>query len=369
MDSDLNASQPTENYTGGNSSSCRLMEVSGHPFFTVTYSMVFLVGLILNSFTVRVYFCRAKSHDSSVTVYLQNLAVSDFFLSLCLPLRIANYATHNSTLIRHIYCNFGATAFYLNMYASILFMDYIAANRYLKIVRPLETHALQRVKTARYISITTWVTLFTVSSIYLIVSLKTTWGTTPRSEAMGCDAFHTPSLRLLYKIVHSFSAAIFIFVLVTLLLLYCSTVRRLRQAQQNQLSCGTSKKLSRSKRNMLVLVAVFCVCFVPYHLVRLPYAYLRPHLSSCGLQQAFYYLKELTVLLSVLNACLDPLIYFIFCKAFRSQLGLKRGLSVTSTHGVCTTPRLDGRRISLRRTLTLPGTPTSIHLSRRATIT
>ena len=124
------------NYTVGNgsgSASCGLMEISAHPFFTVTYSLVFLVGVVLNGFTVRVYFCRAQRHQSSVTVYMQNLAAADFFLSLCLPLRIANYATHNSTIMRHVYCNFGATAFYLNMYASILFMEYIAANRYLLI--------------------------------------------------------------------------------------------------------------------------------------------------------------------------------------------------------------------------------------------
>lgn len=137
MDSYFNTSSvQTMNYTVGNgsgSASCSLMEVSAHPFFTVTYSLIFLVGLVLNGFTVRIYFCRAQRRQSNMTVYLQNLAVADFFLSLCLPLRIANYATHNSTLMRHVYCNFGATAFYLNMYASILFMDYIAANRYLLI--------------------------------------------------------------------------------------------------------------------------------------------------------------------------------------------------------------------------------------------
>ncbi|KAL0961653.1 hypothetical protein UPYG_G00353340 [Umbra pygmaea] len=167
------SSLPTMNNTLENSSipaSCGLMEVSGHPFFTVTYSLVFLVGLVLNSITVQVYFCQVKRPRSSVTVYLRNLAASDFLLSLCLPLRIANYATHNSDLMRYVYCSFGATTFYLNMYASILFMDYIAANRYLKIVRPLETHTLQTVRAARYVSIATWAILLTLSSVYLTVS-------------------------------------------------------------------------------------------------------------------------------------------------------------------------------------------------------
>ncbi|KAL0961652.1 hypothetical protein UPYG_G00353330 [Umbra pygmaea] len=257
------------------------------------------------------------------------------------------------------------------MYASILFMDYIAANRYLKIVRPLETHTLQTVRAARYVSIATWAILLTLSSVYLTVSLLTTWGTKPNPEAMGCDAFHSSHLRLLYKIIHSFLAAIFIFVLVSLLLLYCGTVRKLQQAQQNQISSTTNRKLSRSKRNMLVLVGVFCVCFVPYHLVRLPYAFFQSYLYSCALQHTFYLLKELTVLLSVLNACLDPFIYFIFCKAFRAQLGLNRGFSVTTTHTNSTTPRMEVRRISIRNTGSLPRNliRNSFKMSRRTSLT
>lgn len=83
----------------------------------------------MNGFTLRVYFCSAQRQaSSSVTIYLKNLAASDFLISLCLLLRIINYAS-NSVFIRQVYCNFGASAFYLNMYASILFMGYIAANR------------------------------------------------------------------------------------------------------------------------------------------------------------------------------------------------------------------------------------------------
>ncbi|XP_052368370.1 P2Y purinoceptor 14-like [Oncorhynchus keta] len=357
MDSYFNTSSvQTMNYTVGNgsgSASCGLMEISAHPFFTVTYSLVFLVGVVLNGFTVRVYFCRAQRHQSSVTVYMQNLAAADFFLSLCLPLRIANYATHNSTIMRHVYCNFGATAFYLNMYASILFMDYIAANRYLKIVRPLETHTLQTVRAAHYISMATWLTLLASSSALRLLQ--------------------STQLLLLYKIIHSFSAAIFLFVLFSLVFFYWGTILRLRQAQLNQqkhLSCGSGRNLSRSKRNMLVLVTVFCVCFVPYHLVRLPYAFIRPFLHRCYWHQAFYYMKELAVLLSVLNACLDPLIYFIFCKTFRAQLGMQRRLSITMAQPDSTAPPPGARRISQGNLTTLPCTQTrtSFSMSRRASV-
>lgn len=120
----------TSNSTNASWDACGLSEVSAHPFFVVFYSTVCLVSLILNSITMRVYYCTTLRFQSSVTIYLKNLAAADFFLCLVLPLRIANYAI-KSTVMRHIYCNFGAAGLYLNMYASILFMEYIAANRYL----------------------------------------------------------------------------------------------------------------------------------------------------------------------------------------------------------------------------------------------
>ncbi len=106
-----------------------LCKLPANEVFIFAYSLLFLVSLVLNCITMRVYFCSNQNVQSSVTVYMKNLVAADFFLCLCLPLRIAAYA-NNSEMMSNIYCSFGATAFYINMYASILFMDFIAANRY-----------------------------------------------------------------------------------------------------------------------------------------------------------------------------------------------------------------------------------------------
>ncbi|XP_022531312.2 P2Y purinoceptor 14 [Astyanax mexicanus] len=316
----------TSNMTNSTSLSCEMNQVPSHPLFISAYCLVSLISLAMNTITMRVYFCTSRRLQSSVTIYLKNLAAADFFICLCLPLRIAKYASKSLTM-RNIYCNFGATAFYLNMYASILFMDYIAVNRYLKIVHPLETHPLQTPRAARNISIVTWVCMSTMACIFLFLS--TSWSVeSQRLTALGCDAISSPKLSLLHKITHSISATIFIFVLVSLVFFYCGTVRSLRQTEQGQ-GRPCNPKLRKSKRNMLVLVVVFCVCFVPYHLVRLPYVFLKP-LKNCSTAHAFYTVKELTVLLSVLNACLDPLIYFFFCKAFRAQLSLRKYQATSS---------------------------------------
>lgn len=195
--------------------------------------------------------------------------------------------------------------------------------RYLKITRPLATHALQMVRTARHISISTWLSLLAMASIYLVVFLQTSWSNDKNTEGFGCESLHSAKVKLVYKITHSVSMLLFIFVLVSLILFYWGTLKKIRQVQLSTQTNSNNQKFKKSKRNMLVLVVIFCVCFVPYHLVRLPYAFINPHLKD-STAQAFYILKELSVLLSVLNACLDPLIYFIFCKAFRAQLNLRK---------------------------------------------
>ncbi|XP_047450632.1 P2Y purinoceptor 14-like [Mugil cephalus] len=350
-----------------NQTSCPDINTSVSYVFMVVYSLLFLVGLLLNGFTLKVYFCRSQltpQTSSSVTIYLKNLAAADFLISLCLPVRILNYGS-SSVPVRLVYCNFGASVFYLNMYASILFMGYIAANRYLKIVHPLGTHVLQKVRTAYIVSIVTWAFLLAMMCTYVLVSLLTQERRDSIPAQKGCDALHSQQLSVLYKVIHTCSAAIFLLVLVSLVVFYHGTSRRLSQAQQRQPASSGSKKLEKSRRNMLVLVSVFCICFVPYHLVRIPYAFRKEW--ECSWTRVFFYLKELTVLLSVLNVCLDPLIYFIFCKAFRSQLSLRRAASTTHlpTGAVSVDRRNSERRLSsvkLNRKLSLSSAtkPTNI---------
>ncbi|XP_065136259.1 G-protein coupled receptor 87-like [Paramisgurnus dabryanus] len=310
-----------ENTTNSTERPC---EMPARTFFISVYTLICSTSLVLNSITIYVYFCKV-THKSSITVYLKNLAVADLFVCLCLILRIIKYAV-SSEEIHRIYCNFGAPASYLNMYCSILFMGYIAVNRYLKIVQPMKAHIMQTIRSTRNICITTWAITVTINCFYM-VAFACTLSASTRSPAEGdfdCDSYHNSLLKKIYMAMQITSFVMFLFVSVSLMLLYWWTVKRLRQAESAAPAQTSSIKLIKSKRNMKVLVGVFCVCFVPYHLVRLPYEFIKPLLHECIQVQTFYILKELTVLLAMLNASLDPIIYFVFCKAFRPHIRLRQ---------------------------------------------
>ncbi|XP_054459730.1 P2Y purinoceptor 14-like [Anoplopoma fimbria] len=316
---EVNQSSVTNQRDDDGSATCDQVDSPAYLFFMMVHSLVFLVGLLLNGFIVKFYFCRAqqKQASSSIRVYLKNLAAADFLLCLCLPIRIANYASSSAT-IHSVNCNFGTASLFFNMYASIMFMGYIAANRYLKVVRPLGTHILQSVRAAHIISTATWVFLLAWSSAFAILSFRTQ---KPFSSIlMRCEGYYNGRFTWLYKITHTCSTVTFLSVLVSLVFFYYSIFRRVSLVRQRQPASSGSKTLAKSRRNMLVLLSVFCFCFVPYHLVLLPKAFL----WRCSWGRFLHYVMEVTIVMSVLNVCLDPLIYFILCKKFRTQLNVKQ---------------------------------------------
>ncbi|XP_051242614.1 P2Y purinoceptor 14-like [Dicentrarchus labrax] len=319
--SSVNQSSVTNHTEVDGLTNCDQVGTAAKLFFIIVYSLVFLVGLLLNGFIMKFYFCRGhRQASSSIVVYLKNLAAADFLLCLCLLLRIINYAS-STVAVRLVYCNFGSILFFLNIYASIMFMCYIAANRYLKVVRGTSgTHILQTVQAAHIVCTVTWVLLLAMSSTFIILSFHTQKPLT--SDPVNCEVIHSDQLIYFHKVMHGCACAVFVFFLVSLVFFYYSTSRRVMLAQRSQPASSSSKKLVKSHRKILVLVCVFCFCFVPYHLVRLSKAFLWRY---CSWRKVLYYLMEVSIIMSVLNICLDPLLYFIFCKAFRTRLSQRLG--------------------------------------------
>ncbi|KAM4590202.1 P2Y purinoceptor 14-like [Fundulus diaphanus] len=291
---------------------CDPVEKEYHPFLVMGYSLLFLMGLILNSITLW-FHCRGAHGQVSKNwmIYLKHLTAEDFLLCLSLPSRVVYSISSSSIYLA--YCSFGATLKILNMNASILFMGYIAANRYMKIFYSSRNHFLMTAKASHIISITTWVVLLATTTPIIIQMLTQTPCTSDRNTCYHLiHELRKPEQIVIYISVNTF---IFLLVLCSLVFFYYSTSRRVQQIQQRRLGSSNSKKLVKSRRNMLVLVSVFCFCFVPYHVIQLP-AYLLG--GRCSV--VWYYVSEVTILITVFNICLDPLIYVFLCEDFRAQL-------------------------------------------------
>ncbi|XP_041032186.1 P2Y purinoceptor 14-like [Carcharodon carcharias] len=296
---------------------CQFSSV-GLAIFTITaYSLVFVVGIILNSLAFWVYFCHVPNRNS-IIIYLKNLVVADFLLVISLPIRIGAEKKVGSTILREIYCNFTTCIFYLNMYSSILFLGFIAATRYLKIVKPFKIHAFQTLKSARIVSIGIWCVFLSLGVSYMLLSGKKPAQNSTKETCLG---FRSGTGIHWHIFLHAGGTFLFLCVLIGLCFFYFQTAKRLDKSP----TPSSLKKQAKAKNNILILLVVFLVCFVPYHIARLPYILSQVNvITGCFWEKILYHFKEFAIVLSSLNACLDPVIYFLFCKAFRSKLGLER---------------------------------------------
>ncbi|XP_067898743.1 P2Y purinoceptor 14-like [Heterodontus francisci] len=303
--------------TNSSDITCQLISKGFTEFTIIAYSLICTVGIILNSLAFWVYFCHIPN-SNSIIIYLKNLVVADFLLVLSLPLRIIEKTKVDSRILRKIYCNFATCIFYLNLYSSILFLGYIAATRYLKIVKPLRKYAFQNLKSAKVISIGTWCVLLSLGFSYIFLTGKMS---PQNSTKTTCFELKSDTGSYWHICLHTGGTILFFCVLFGLCFFYFQTAKRLDKSP----SPNSLKKQAKAKNNILILLAVFLVCFVPYHIVRLPYILSQTNvISGCFWEKTLYHLKESAIVLSTLNACFDPVIYFLFCKAFRSKIGLDK---------------------------------------------
>ncbi|XP_053315045.1 uracil nucleotide/cysteinyl leukotriene receptor [Spea bombifrons] len=274
---------------------------------SVCYILGLLVGGLGNILALSL-FVRDRQPHSPSDIFLLHLALSDLFLLLTLPTRLFYHISGNNWPFGSMPCRLSGFVFYLNMYASLYFLAGISIDRYLAIVHPLNSIKFRRPLHAHVVCIFLWAIVAFATAPLLL-------GRQQEKDEGGCRLLYreTPSLRAL----SSLSAAFAIPFLGTVTC-YGLILRRLRKG-------GDRKPKERAVKMVLLVLTIFLICFVPYHLTRALYHVLMPGgedaaTSSCALRQGLALANRFTSCLSTLNAALDPLVYFFAVKKFRQIL-------------------------------------------------
>lgn len=111
-----------------------------------------------------------------------------------------------------------------------------------------------------------------------------------------------------------------IFWTVCTVIVFCYTCIAKTVLESYQRSRGHNDKRKRhAKLRVFLILIVFLICYVPYHCIRIPYTLLQVQSKFSCVKLSLKIVKDLTLWLSALNVCLDPLIYFFLCKAFREK--------------------------------------------------
>ncbi|KAL6117968.1 p2ry10 [Pungitius sinensis] len=350
--------------------------------YTYFYLLLFMPGLLLNTTALWVL-CRHISKKSKAVIFMINLAVADLAHILSLPLRIYYYFTHTWPFGRGV-CLFCFYLKYLNMYAAIMFLMCISAQRCIFLLHPFCARRWRR----RYdlaISIIVWGVVSVGCSPFILMRSSSSSSTSPSvvgqaiynaSYHLGAFSTEHPSGQVeLYAPNSSVSpvkvstpgcfkdlpmrrlpvslavtmmvlAELFGFLIPLACISYSSiriarslgptrgrddpdssTRSRLQSVSSSSSPTDrfpesrTNAEKRRALRMVLSCSALFLICFAPYHINFLLYLLVSQNIvSHCATDLAVRRFHPLSLCLASLSCCLNPLLYYFLNAEFRLHL-------------------------------------------------
>ncbi|XP_038195958.1 C5a anaphylatoxin chemotactic receptor 1 isoform X2 [Arvicola amphibius] len=248
---------------------------SGDIVGLIIYSAVFLVGVPGNTLVVWVTAFEAKRTINAI--WFLNLAVADLLSCLALPVLFIAVIKYGEWPFSPQACSILPSLILLNMYASILLLATISADRFLLVFNPIWC---QKVSKDPF-------------STKLVCGVN-----------YGKNGFRKERAVALLRLLMGF-------VLPLLTLSICYTFLLLRT---------WSRRATRSTKTLKVVVAVvtcFFVFWLPYQVTGIMIAWLHPSsLTFVKVQK----LNALCVSLAYVNCCVNPIIYVVAGQGFQGRL-------------------------------------------------
>ncbi|XP_015216186.1 lysophosphatidic acid receptor 6-like [Lepisosteus oculatus] len=286
---------------------CTFRDKNKYTVYSVVYGMVFAIGLVTNTAALYI-FCRLAKKKRVSTAFLMNLAIADLIFILTLPFRIFSYQTETSWPFLDVACRVSTYLFYMSMYCSIFFLASLGVCRYLVMAGRVKFQNELLYRWALALCFAVWI--FIAAGVIIYASFSNGF----RIEAGKCfEPAEPSSWELLYYM--NFYALVIGFVIPFVILLICYALMIKHIAQTK------TQKRRRDVAMICLVLTVFCICFLPYHVQRtLHLYYVVYHHDNCELLITLQKTVVATLCFAVANSCMDPLLFVFVGQGFLPML-------------------------------------------------
>ncbi|XP_029471666.1 uracil nucleotide/cysteinyl leukotriene receptor [Rhinatrema bivittatum] len=271
------------------------------------YLLDFILAFVGNTLALWLFIRNHKS-SSPANIFLMHLAIADLSFVLVLPTRLVYHFSGNHWPFGEIPCRLTGFLFYLNMYASIYFLTCISTDRFLAIVHPVKSLKLRSTLHAHLACAFLWV-IVAVAMAPLLISAQTI----QVNNSTICLQLYREKVSR-HALVSL--AVAFTFPFVMTVASYLLIIRSLRSGNRIE-----SHLKEKAIKMIILVLIIFFVCFVPYHVNRCIYIlYYHGSRTSCDTQRLLALSNRITSCLTSLNAALDPVMYFFVAEKFQEAL-------------------------------------------------
>uniref|UniRef100_A0A6J0SRZ8 2-oxoglutarate receptor 1-like n=1 Tax=Pogona vitticeps TaxID=103695 RepID=A0A6J0SRZ8_9SAUR len=276
------------------------------------YGITFLVGFPGNLIVIYVYAFKMRPWKST-TVIMFNLASTDLLYLVTLPFLIHYYASGEDWIFGDFLCKFIRFSFHFNLYSSILFLTCFSIFRYFAVVHPIRSFSVQKKSWAILACVASWVfSLLAVSPInYLITSEDS------ENKSFCHDLMSSEKLDVIRWYTWLLSSLVFFLPLIIVTLCYAAIICTLATGMHTQ-----NRYKQKARKLACLLLVVFSVCFLPFHVLRILRIELRLHPVKCELETHVHTAYVISRPLAAMNTCCNLLLYAVINDNFRQAFPL-----------------------------------------------
>eukprot|EP00064_Thunnus_orientalis_P012544 superscaffoldBa00001938_g12579 len=270
-------------------------------FLPPVFILVFIVGLVANGWGLKSLLHNWKKLKI-INVFVLNLGLADILYLLTLPFLMVYYFMRSKWIFGDAFCKITRFCFNLNLYGSIGFLTCISVSRYLAIVHPVRMMGRFTITHSVAISVMVWL-LVSIQSLPDMFYTKTF-----RNKPGKCyDTTHKKYVEDYLK--YSLGWTLTGFCLPFLITLGCYGHVIVILCRKNTIDKVQKK---RCLRLLLILIVLFSVCYIPYHVLRnlnLWSRVLLKHQICREWSNRVYIAHQISRGLVCLNSALNPLVY------------------------------------------------------------
>ncbi|KPP65007.1 kappa-type opioid receptor-like [Scleropages formosus] len=244
---------------------------------------------------------------TATNIYIFNLALADALVTTTMPFQSTDYLL-NSWPFGDVVCKVFISIDYYNMFTSIFTLTMMSVDRYIAVCHPVKALDFRTPLKAKIINVCIWI-LSSAAGIPALVlgSTETNNGTTE------C-ALQFPEPYVYWDTLMKVCVFIFAFIVPVLIITVCYSLMILRLKSVRLLSGSREKdrNLRRITKLVLVVVAVFVVCWTPIHIFILVKV-LTDVPNTTGITAAYFF----CVALGYTNSSLNPILYAFLDENFK----------------------------------------------------
>lgn len=288
------------------------------------FGLIVVVGLFGNALVVLVVAVNQQMR-STTNLLIINLAIADLlFIVFCVPFTATDYVLPFWPF-GEIWCKIVQYLIVVTAYASVYTLVLMSLDRFLAVVHPITSMSIRTERNAITAIAVTWVVIL-IASVPVYLSHGEVTYTYSSAEHTACvfleadfvnrpDGYNKPAFQII------FFATSYVTPLALICGLYLWLLLRLWRgaAPGGHVSAESRRGKKRVTRMVIVVVAIFAICWFPIQLILVLKSVDRYEITNTSVM-----VQIVSHVLAYMNSCVNPILYAFlsdhFRKAFRKVI-------------------------------------------------